>query len=118
MVAEEIADGRAIRLAGLPDFNATDANFRITGFDGWFATPVPDAQFAANGGYAGAIASGPWLAKERPGELRGFIGPASSSRPARSPRLRCRPPPSRHQVLANGRDSVTCRCSCAATTRR
>jgi len=73
VAAEEVWDGRAIRLPNLPDFNATDANFRVTGFEGIFATPTPDAQYAASGGGAGAVASGSWLPKERPLVLSGFI---------------------------------------------
>lgn len=73
MSAEEVADGRAIRLSGLPDFNATDANFRITQFENIFATPTPDAQYAAAGAGAGAVASGGWLPKERPLVLTGHV---------------------------------------------
>lgn len=73
MTAEEIADGRTVQLPGLPDFNGTDANFRITGWEGIFDTAVPDAQYAGAGAAAGAVASGPWLPKEKPTVLQGYV---------------------------------------------
>lgn len=72
MPSYEETDGRSIRLSGLPDFNANDADFRITAFEGIFSTPPMDAQFSSTA-TAGAIASGTWLAKERPLSLTGFI---------------------------------------------
>jgi hypothetical protein len=72
MPSYEELDGRSIRLYGLPDFNANDADFRITAIEGIFSTPPLDPQFSS-GATPGAIASGPWLAKERPLTVVGFI---------------------------------------------
>lgn len=68
-----VADGRTVRLAGVPDFNADDYNFKITQFDGWFDGLEPDAVWVSAGGGAGAVASGPWVAKEKAYVLAGRI---------------------------------------------
>lgn len=68
-----VAEGRTIRLAGMPDFNAGDAAFKITAFDGWFDAAVPDVVLVANGGGAGAVASGEWLLKEAYYTLTGHM---------------------------------------------
>ncbi len=109
MVAPEIADGRAIRLSGLPDFNAEDACFRITGFDGIFSTPIPDAQYAAAGGGAGAVASGSWLPKERPCVLSGFIDAPLAELPSYARALAAALPATAEAtvgIIANGRDDL------------
>jgi hypothetical protein len=68
-----VADGRTVQLAGLPDFNGPDLAFKITQFDGWFDGVEPDAVFVKNGGGAGAVASGPWVANEKAYVLGGRI---------------------------------------------
>lgn len=73
MTAEDLADGRIVQIPGLPDFNSTDAGFRITGWEGIFDTAVPDAQYTSSGAAGGAVASGPWMPKEKPTVLQGFI---------------------------------------------
>ena len=60
-----VADGRIVRIAGLPDFNAGDSSYKVFQFDGFFSAPPPDAVWVANGGGAGAVASGGWAAKEQ-----------------------------------------------------
>lgn len=109
MVTEDVWDGRGVRLAGLPDFNATDARFRITGWEGIFATPVPDAQYAASGGGAGAIASGSWLPKERPMVLSGFVEDELALLPGYARALAAALPATYEAsigILANGRDDL------------
>lgn len=109
MVSTDIVDGRAIRITGLPDFNADDADFRITGFEGIFSTATPDAQFAPAGGGAGVIASGSWLPKERPLALTGFINADQSLLPGYARALVSALPTvaeSTISILANGRDTL------------
>jgi hypothetical protein len=110
MVAiDDLWDGRGVRLAGLPDFNATDARFRITGWEGIFATPVPDAQYAASGGGAGAIASGSWLPKERPMVLSGYVEDELALLPGYARALVAALPATYEAsigILANGRDDL------------
>jgi hypothetical protein len=110
VTSEDVTDGRAIRLAGLPDFNATDASFRITSFEGIFTAPAPDAQFAAAGAGAGAVPSGGWLPKERPLVLAGYIYSSSLALlPGLARSLLAALPTtveSTVQILANGRDTL------------
>ena len=40
---------RIIRIPGLPDFNSSDATFKVTGFDGWFSTGGREVQTVARG---------------------------------------------------------------------
>lgn len=103
------AGGRIIRLEGLPDFNAGDPAFRVTGFDGWFATPTPDAVYTGNGGGAGGVASGAWLPKEQPMLLAGFIWGEQIDLPGYARALAAALPAQSDgviQCLANGRDTV------------
>jgi len=107
--AVDIADGRIVQIPGLPDFNGTDAGFRITGWEGIFDTAVPDAQYTAAGGSGGAVASGPWLPKEKPTVLQGFIdtGGDLAALPGYARALANALPASRDaavRILGNGRD--------------
>lgn len=107
MSSEDATDGRSIRLSGLPDFNATDARFRITQFEGIFTAPTPDAQFASSGAGAGAVASGGWLPKEKPLVLTGFIDGTQASLPGYARALATALPTiaeSSVQILGNSRD--------------
>lgn len=81
MTSYEETDGRAIRIGTLPDFNANDADYRITAFEGIFSTPPLDPQFSPAGAGPGSTASGTWLPKERPLSLTGFINAARPALP-------------------------------------
>lgn len=65
--------GPSIRLAGLPDFNAGDSAFKITAFDGWYATAKPRAELLPSGVSHGATAVGPWDFAEAYYTLSGVI---------------------------------------------
>lgn len=68
-----VAGGRSIRIPGLPDFNAGDVAYKITEFAGWFDGFAPSPVMVANGGGAGAVASGDWEPSEHYYTLTGRI---------------------------------------------
>lgn len=69
----------AIRLQGMPDFNAGNSGFKITDFEGWYSVGTPDAVLVANGGGPGAVATGEWQPSEQYYTLSGFLIAADRS---------------------------------------
>ncbi len=65
--------GPSIRLPGLPDFNAGDPAFKVTGFEGWYGTAKPRAELLPSGATHGAVAIGPWDFAEAYYTLSGVI---------------------------------------------
>jgi hypothetical protein len=65
--------GPSIALPGLPTFNAGDPNFRITQFDGWWATAKPRSELIDSGVSHGSVAVGPWDFAEAYYTLSGVI---------------------------------------------
>lgn len=65
--------GPSIALSGLPTFNAGDPAFKITAFDGWWATAKPRAEILPSGVVDGAVAVGPWDFAEAYYTLTGVI---------------------------------------------
>lgn len=63
-----------IQIPGLPDFNdASQDTYVIEDLEGWLSFPPPRSSLSANGGGAGAIASGDWLATEDYQTLSGWV---------------------------------------------
>lgn len=68
-----VANGRSIRLPGLPDFNADNPDFRINSFEGWFDGQGPTPVLVGRGGAPGAVAVGDWNPAESYYTLGGRI---------------------------------------------
>lgn len=64
--------GRRYLIEGLPIFN-DGGDFVLSDVEGWEDPAPPDAVLVANGGGAGVLASGAWLAKERALTVSGVI---------------------------------------------
>lgn len=63
-----------IQIPGLPDFNdASQDTYVIEDFEGWLSFPPPRAVLSPNGGGAGAVPSGDWLASEDYQTLSGWV---------------------------------------------
>lgn len=78
-----LGTGRRYGIGDLPAFNDGD-DFVVTDADGWEDPAGPDAVLVANGGGAGAVASGAWQPRERLLTVSGVVTvPADQQPPIR-----------------------------------
>src|SRR5215216_872274 len=63
-----------IQIDGLPDFNEEDQDTFVTeDMEGWLSFPPPRTSLSPNGGGAGAVPSGDWLASEDYQTFSGWV---------------------------------------------